>query len=437
MLNGGNGPLTYIRFGIQRKKDFLKDVCNAYDGLVLPANILLYQYRSTPSVILMCGKPFAIDPMSYLFGEPYENFKQKAKNGPQFKPSFRKLMEGHGLGQTDFLNIDYRSLLKFLSDSPKNVSTFVDNAFDFQLNQVWNVLQEASDLVDDKQKAFLTEKNCRPVILIPPYFLYSQNAVTTELNKRILKYCWDEKRELGDIFPMIFLTKETLSMPFVNEIIEIAKTHDFPGYSIWIESFDERTAKKEQISGLIRLTSALSENNKQIFMLYGGFFSLLLYHFGMTCVSHGLAYGEARSIGATAQQGTGPAPIRYYLLELHRFLTLDDALEILRQRPDLICTCPICKRILAGNPEKVTLFQNEESLAEMHFLYNRNQERKMIATSTLSDIVSHLEWIYDLNEDIEKITKNYRVGKEIQSRSIVDLTYIREWKEALEDVLSK
>lgn len=435
MLNNGNGPLTFLRFGIQRKKDFLKDVCNAYDGLVLPANILLYQYRSTPSVVLMCKKPFIVDPMSYLFGEPYENFKQKAKAGNnKFKPSFRKLMEGHGLVHEDFFNYDYTKLLSFLKSSDRNISTFVDNALSFQQNQVWDTLKEASELMSDEQRNSLTEEAFRPKILIPPYFLYSpkSTSITTELNKRILKYCWDEKRDMGDLFPMVFLRKEDLTTDFLEEVIDINKSYGFPGYCVWIDNFDERSATSDQIKGLIKLTKALSTGDRQVVMLYGGFFSLLLHYFGMTCVSHGLAYGEARSIGATAQQGSGPAPIRYYIFELHKFLTLDSALIVLRERSELICDCLICKRILAGNPERVTLFQTEEALAEMHFLYNRHEERKMVANSDLAESLKHLEWIIDLTEDIDKITKQYRIGNEYIEKSIVDTAYIKEWKCALE-----
>ena len=186
------------------------------------------------------------------------------------------------------------------------------------------------------------------------------------------------------------------------------------------------------MSSLIDLIKRLSSTNQQIIVLFGGFFSLILYYFGVTCVSHGLAYGESRSIGATAQQGTGPAPIRYYIYGLHRFFTLDDALKILRERPGLICECPVCTRVMAGDPERVTMYQNEETLAEMHFLYNRYQERDLISNSNLQNSIEHLEWIIDINEDIDEITKTYRSGRSIGEKSIVDTNYIEDWKTAIE-----
>jgi hypothetical protein len=166
-------------------------------------------------------------------------------------------------------------------------------------------------------------------------------------------------------------------------------------------------------------------------MMHGGFFSLLLYHFGATCVSHGVAYGEAKSAMAAAQQGSGPAPVRYYVLELHRFLTLEDALRVLRERTDLICNCPACRRVVRGDPENVTKYENEEALAEIHFLYSRNLERRMIGESAPAQILEHLDWSINLNQDIEQITKRYRVSGGYTEKPIVDLGYMRRWRDAI------
>ena len=70
----------------------------SYDGLVLPGNILLYQYKATPNVIYMTEKPFFVDPMSYLFGKRFEKLKREISPcNFKFKPSFEKLVFGHGV----------------------------------------------------------------------------------------------------------------------------------------------------------------------------------------------------------------------------------------------------------------------------------------------------------------------------------------------------
>jgi hypothetical protein len=434
MLKLENGPKTYLRFGISRKKEFLRDVRKTYDGLVIPANLLLYQYKSTPSVVLMCDHSFFVDPMSYLLGQSFQDFKRQLKKGPGFKPSFNKLMEGHGLDSNKFLSSDYNALLKLLKLSDDNVTVFINNALDFQKNKIRESLKDARELLTQDEQAVFDKKSFEPDFLIPPYMLYSQGEQGMELNKTILDICWKDRDKWGDIFPMVFLRKEDLeNTVFVDSIVEAVKQNPFPGYCVWVDNFDERTASKNQIKAYIRLISKLSEEKQQVVLLYGGFFSLTLYYFGASCVSHGLAYGEARSMGASAQQKSGPAPIRYYFLELHNFLPIDSALLVLRARPDLMCACPICNRVLRGNPENIPNFAKEETLAEMHFLYNRFKERQMIAGSNLEEIINHLGWLETLNDDIASITREYKVGDRFEEKAVVNPRYISEWKAALEE----
>jgi len=436
MLRKTNYPMTFIRYGIARKKEFLRDVKNSYDGLVLPANILLYQYRSTPSVVFMCKKPFFIDPMSYLFGQPYEKFKKRVKKGaPEFKPSFYRLMKGHGMNPEEYLNIGYTELLRKLNKSENDIRSFVDNCFNFQWNNVWDVVQQSTDLLTEEEMLSLKEEDYRPVFLVPPYFLYGYepDSVTTALNEKILNYCWQEKSGQYRVYPMVFIDKQQLISPSIHRIINIVRKYHFPGYVLWIEDFDERFVSKEQVINLIKLVNQLSEDNAQIVMLFGGFFSTVLTYYGLSCVCHGIAYGESRSILASTQERSGPAPIRYYMRDFHTFLPIESALIVLRQLPELMCNCPICQRVLRGNPENVTLFSDEEALAEMHFLYNRYQERKLIANHKIEDIIEHLDWVISLYEDITDITKPYKTTYGYQNRSIIDPDYIRIWKSAYEE----
>jgi hypothetical protein len=383
----------------------------------------------------MCGKPFVVDPMSYLFGQPYEQFKRRVRGGPQFKPSFDRLMLGHGLEPREFLEYSYERLLAFLRGSRRNSEKFIRNALSFQWDRVWETISSARDLLTAGERASLREEDFRPSFLVPPYFRYDarpdRHLAATGLNAAINEYCYSERGRWQDIFPMVFVAKETLRNGCIGEVVALATEHDFPGNCVWVDGLDEREATVEEIAGLITLVDALARGGRQIVIMHGGFFSLLLYRFGATCVSHGVAYGEAKSALAAAQQTSGPAPVRYYVLELHRFLTLADALQVLRERNDLICNCLACRRVVRGNPENVTRYENEEALAEIHFLYNRNLERRMVGESTREQIVEHLNWSISLNEDIEQITKRYRVSWGYAEKPIVDLDYMRRWRDAI------
>jgi hypothetical protein len=252
------------------------------------------------------------------------------------------------------------------------------------------------------------------------------------LNERILDYTWNTRETWGDIFPAVLVRKDSLSASFLDTLIAIARKHDFPGYCVWVEDFDERFVAAQQIVGVINLVRSLSADGRQVVMLHGGFFSMLLKYFGVTCVCHGLAYGEAKTVRAATQQSSGPTPVRYYVFELHRFLSIEDALIVLRERKDLICSCPICRRVIGNDAERVTQFRTEEALAEMHFLYNRRQEQQMISASSLLEAIEALRVSLTVNADIAAIKKRFKTRQGYEDRPIVDPAYIQEWITALQ-----
>lgn len=428
----GEGPLTFIRYGISRKKPLLRDVKDAYDGLVLPGNVLLYQYKATPTVVLACEKPFFVDPMTYLFGEPFEAFRRRVEKGPKFKPSFERLVQGHGIDPSSLVALNHRSLTKRLLTDSAALSRLVEDCLAFQWNQVWRTLSEASDLMTPEQQSKLDVARFRPTIVVPPYFLYEPNSAGEKLNFEILQLVSERTDEVGPIAPMILVRPEHLGTEFLETVVAKVRQYGFPCTCIWLEAFDERDVSSAEIAGAVDLVRALHSGGRDVVMLYGGFFSLALHRFGVRCVCEGLGYGQARTLGASASQSSGPAPVRYYSFELHRFLTLPDALQILRELPQLICECPVCRRVVRGSAERITLFEHEEELAEIHFLWNRRRERELIASSTQAELRLHLDLMLELYDDVSEITKPYKIGKNsYQERPIVDTGYIRRWREAL------
>lgn len=415
-------PSTFLRYGLPRTKDLLKDINRLYDGLVIPANILLYQYKSTPAIIYHINKPYFIDPMSYLFAHPFNRFKKRIEKGETFKPSFDKLLKGYGMDTTELLTLD-APLTDILSNSDELLKIFVDNCIYFQLNQVKTVISEASEFIEVENLEKLD-----PIFLVPPYFLYKANDKVSELNLKILEYCKQKTEEWGNpsIFPMVFIDQETLTDKYISDLSAQLNNLGFDGYCIWIQNFDERIVQKNQISSVIKLVKALSQDGaKQIVSLFGGFFSLLLNKFGLNAVCHGLLYSEHKSINSSTDQTSGPAPVRYYISGVHQFLTLEKALPVLRKRNDLICDCPICQRVIQGNPENVFNFNKEENLAIMHFLYRRYEEKQMASKQDLDGVISYLEFLYAINEDLNQITD--------KDKSIMSVDSLKNWKNAISE----
>lgn len=433
MLKQSKEPQLFLRYGLSRKKDLLRDMKTTYDGLMIPANILLYQYKGTPAIIYATGQPFAIDPMSFLFAHPLSDFKKRiAKGSQKFKPSFAKLVTGYGENPEFFLSTDYRTLVEYLTKNEKRLSPFVDNCLEFQWSLVQNTISKSKDLLPEG-----AVPNIRPVFIAPPYFAYSSGDGAAKLNAKILEYVAGHERwkEL-DLFPVIFTERKNLNDGFVEHIRAEVTKHNFKGHCIWIDNFDERDAKKHEIISLANLIILLAKDGKQTLIMYGGFFSMLLFKLGLTGISHGIAYSESKSMFSMVRQSSGAAPVRYYIPLLHQFVTIENALTILRVRPDLVCDCPVCKRIIRGNIENITRFLQEEELAEIHFLLNREKEKKLVSGfENLKTVVEYLIYLLDLNKGIEAITRKYKISEtKYEDRPIVTLAAMNAWKSAFEDI---
>lgn len=434
MIRDEDAPLNFIRFGLSRKKEFLRDTRKLFNGLVVPANILLYQYKSTPSIIYRTEQPFVVDPMSYLFGQPYETFKKRVKKGVgyEFKPSFRKLMENHGLSVDDFINVRHEKLISLLLKNQSDRELFVQNSLSFQRNTVGECLEKASK---DMEEDYINEKTEKPMFLIPPYLLWDNNNDIIRLNLDIARFACDMKID-PPVYPMIFIEKSHLVNNSTFDMLEDWISLNPKGFCLWINDFKEIEANVHEIQGLIKLIKLLSGNKKRdVFMLFGGYFSLLLYHFGLSAISHGTSFSESRWVKASVQKGSGPAPIRYYIRDLHRFFSLDDAIRVLYKRDDLLCDCLVCRQIVKGNPENIARFQTEkEELAEIHFLYNRYQEKQEIGKATIKDLRDYLKFTYDNNsKDLITLEKEYRTNHGFKKRPLVDLSYLEHWKEGIEN----
>lgn len=421
-------PENYIRFGMQRKKDFLKDAQKAFGGLVIPANILLYQYKSIPATIYgFNGKPFIIDPMSYLFGQEFEAFKRKLDDGSyEFKPSFSKLMINHGMDVSTFIGLNYKELLGHLK-KPGNMKAFVDNCLSFQSDFALNNFKiHSKGLIAEDTK--IDASLLKPQFLIPPYFLNDSDSATESLNTEILNYCAGLKTDIP-IHPLLFISKADLNSGHAHELAKAYSAKSFPNYCLWVNEFDELDATKDEVEKLIDVVWTLSKGNTApIFVLYGGYFQMSLKSFGVKTVAHGTLFSESKSSKAAVRKGSGPAPIRYYVPHLHDFLTLEGATIVLRKLDSLLCNCSACRRLLKGKPENIPLFGGEEELAEIHFLQNRVFEKQNISSAKPKDIAGYLNTVHETYaEDFKKITMK-RGNKEY---ALADIDGLKRWATGL------
>jgi hypothetical protein len=425
---------NYIRYGVSKKKRLLADASKAYDGIVFPGNIFLYQKVASPGVVIFLKKPFFIDPMSYLFGEDFEIFKKgiEGEFPKRFRPSFEKLLMGHSLDPKVLVNLNYNQIRKEFLNNDDFFHKFINSCIDFQKNRTSEAIKEASklnpDIIKDVQHLLFPES------LIPPYFFMHQSNYTDSfsLNKKILEFCLRNFPE-ENFSPMVYINKIVLNeSKKIDELISFYSAFRFKGFILWIDDFSESTdANKESIQAIAKLVYRLSRTGADITFLHAGYFGMLFNYFGATGICHGLGYGEVRS-GTKTAKGGGPPPVRYYIKDLHTFLTLDRSLELLRAKPELICDCPICKKVIGNDPENVTNYAGEDDLADLHYLYVRAKEKDFINSRNIEDAIEDLDFTLKLYNDLDKVTRKAtdRKGKTYEEQ-IVSSAYLSIWKDSL------
>ena len=427
MMERGPYPQNWIRFGLQKKKEFLQDTSRLFDGLIVPANILFYQYKATPTLVWMCkDRLFCVDPMSYLLGRPIEALVGRLG---ELKPSLRKLIErGHGLSADGFSPTAFLRTLQDASDN--SIEDFVLRVLAVQRTFTWESFKEyAASYVPLGAES---EALFRPDFLIAPYF-YSDASACADLNERIRRAA-PERYDGVPVYPAIHIPKSALS-----DGVGLGALGDkFLGVAVWVDDFDERTASRDQIVSLGRLVQSLEERGngkgkRIVASMYGGYFTMTLYHFGLTAVSHGTLFSESRRHMTSAAKG-GPAPVRYYIRQLHQFYPLDVAIRLCEKRDDLLCNCGACRRIVAGDPRRIALYAENEALAEAHFLFNRFQEKKFIGDRLIEDILRDFELNANIYSEISEITKMYRGRYGLEERSVAGVDHLEKWRQALTEL---
>ena len=119
----------YIRFGVHKDREVIKDSRDVITGLVIPAHIFSYSTKATTVAILYVNKPFFVDPMTYIFTdeniEDYVTLDSKT-NKRKFKSSISKLTEDYNL--TDyFANNNFQPLKPVNFEDQSFTKSFCEN----------------------------------------------------------------------------------------------------------------------------------------------------------------------------------------------------------------------------------------------------------------------------------------------------------------------
>lgn len=410
-------PTNWIRFGPHKKREFLKDYASLYDGLAVPAHILAYQYKATPTLLWMCAdRPFFVDPMTHALAghEPRSTLK----------PSVAKLAEVAYSIPAEMLSKG--ALLTWMHElSDTALSEFVMNVLRFEREFALDSFAKYGSryVADDFGKHIFI-----PKFLQAPY-VCADSPETVGLGARILS-ATPEVYEGVPVYPTLHVSARVLA----EYGDQLAQTGHQRGTVLWVDGFDEADATDDEIYALGCLVKVLSRQGGQqpppIIALHAGYFTMTLHTLGLGGISHGTLFGENRSWTAATGK-SGPPPIRYYIRQLHQFYPLDAAVRLCEAEPSLLCDCGACRRVVRGNPQRIAEYAREEELAEIHFLYNRYLEKRQVGSSSLEQVADELELCADAYENINTVTKPYKTPAGVREKPVATVDHLRTWRDAL------
>ncbi len=399
-------PWSFYRLGPTKEKELFKRRRDTYDGVVVPAHIASYYSTFCSEFIGSLGKPYFIDPMTYIFANDPVQLKRfvKDKKGKtkrdasgrkkkgDVKRSYSKLIEQHYQGLVKVAVDDDRPLVPGNFADADAMSQFVQNALDFQRTRLAAIPEKYKKYEKYAKRAGkpISTSGNPPMCLVAPYF------PTTTLGSggwhaTNLQLVQQAKTIAGDlpVFAMILVDPHVLGQN-VKQIAADYSAAGADGFLLWPDGFssDQNPAVLRAVFDAV---AELSKVGKPVILMYGGAFSLALHCAGLSGFACGICYGESK-LSTLVMDMEGGIPPRYYVRRLKKKFVIDpEAMRIkIDQYPDLACKCNICQR----KPDPATLDDTE---SREHFMLVRAEE-----IAELRGGLSRADFSAELNDAYEQ-----------------------------------
>jgi hypothetical protein len=349
----------FYRLGPAKEKALFKRRRETYDGVVIPAHIASYYFKFCSEFISSLGKPYFIDPLTYIFANSPSQIKRFVKD----KRSGRTVRDKFGYKKKGDIKRSYLKLVeqeyggiirKVVKDNrsikPNDLSNisvaedFVKKVIEFQRNRLSSVPDKYKKYQKYAKKSDRDLSSSPPMCLVSPYFpTNTLNARGWHLTNVELIRLTKAIADGIPVFAVILAGTSVLS----NDIAQIAEDYleaGADGFLLWPNGFssDENLASLRVVFNAV---GELSASDRPVILLYGDAFSLVLQYAGLTGFACGICYGE-RKLSSQDVDVEGGIPPRYYIKKLKKKVQIETELRRIQinQYPDLICDCEICQR---------------------------------------------------------------------------------------------
>ncbi len=422
-----------IKYGTAVDTQFIKEYKETFDLLALNANILCFQSENMARNIYVEFKnlPYFIDPKLYVFQNDLKYIKKDKSD--EFRQSYITLAKNYGL---DYV-IDKDSSLTIQEVKMHGIETLTKDILKFQIDYIYENLS-----TELKQFAMLSNTKKEPSFLNIPSFTIKDIKVQDWLNINIQMI--EESMKLKkasfnnkEMYANLIISKDSLnSKELIDQIIEKYSLAD--GLLFWIDGFNELKVDEETIMSLIYFIQKYKKlnPNKNIYSLYGGYFSQLLNKIGLSGVTHGVGYGESKDINTI---GGVPSVQKYYMPKLFQRMTPEAIIKLLNTMKlstkhdfyEKVCDCAICQHNIYDNNIDLRFFiylddtdssknlrSNSRINCTKHYLEVKHIEFTKIRSSDTKTLINNLKYTFD-----SYVKNNYANSS--------DISYLMRWYSSL------
>lgn len=413
---------VYLRYGSHAEKEYFTKLATYFGGIIYPASFLESTPAATISLIAKLnnhqnGKPFVIDPMTYLYGEiPDANgfiltdlswMQAKSKKGEKkYKKSSIQYSTRLGNIFSEALERNCAIGIEDLKVEAKRIAC-INSVIEFQENRIKELFSLEKDFLN------APELLPAPSEIMAPYFYLNPNRISEWLSvtEQLISDTLNVRPNAS--FTICTETHLLLDSSFTKWLTTLPEK-GVKNIWFWFSDFNEAIYQVEYLESFIKVINHLSLNGVRVNNRHGGYFSLVLTKLGLSNLSHGVGYGESKRILPFDVEAS--PQINYHFPLTHNKQSnplIERSLSILNiATPELfwerVCDCAICKGVLKNGLSEFRKFgekalANEKSktpsqtaaamkISKFHFLLARAKEAKVVHETDLPAIIEGLKY---------------------------------------------
>lgn len=311
-----------------------------YTGIVIPMSIAVAFAGGTYGFIrALCSrdseKRYGIDPRTPLF--------QKSWDRSNVRPPHEKVADELGPPFSDEGLTNRVEPSHF--DTEEELTAAVIRCLNFQLQ--FRMREEDERKLKKYKKLLGIEGEelhglREPQFLVPPYFQFDSTSDDWfDVNRRAVRIACLQGHPVP-IRPVLHF-RDWGSVESWSETVGEMKARGANELWLYPNNFHEHDASLDALQSYQTAVLESGGAGVRVFSLFGGYYAILMSAYGLSGFANGVGYGEWRDSG---YHRGGSALLRIYIPQLHRYLDVPAAENLVEQDPehfaggdDLIATC--------------------------------------------------------------------------------------------------